>query len=86
MGNLKPERLDFDAVVYGRHLPLWHYKKIPDGMRPATRKDLYRGRPFLYRVRTGPDAGDWYTDYIRDTTTDAVMQMLEDGEPLYVKD
>lgn len=86
MENLKPERLDFDAVVYGRHLPLWHYKKIPDGMRPGTRKDLYKGRPFLYRVRIGPDAGDWYTDYIRTSTIDAVMQMLEDGEPVYVKD
>ena len=86
MENLKPQKLEFNAVVNGRSLPLWHYKRVPAGMRPATRKDIYLGRPFLYKVRIGPDAGDYYTDYVRSSTVDAVLQMLDRGLPVYVKD
>ncbi len=70
----------------GRSWPVWHYRELPEGVRPAVPADLQRyGTPVLYQVRIGPDAGDYYTDFVRKATQPALLQMLDDGDAVYVK-
>ncbi len=80
-----PERLEFNADVYGRSMPLWHYRKRPGGLRSAKIEDLTRGRLVLYRVELGPDEGDWYTDYVRESTYRALCRMIREGKDVLVK-
>ena len=80
-----PERLEFNADVYGRSMPLWHYRELPSGMRRAETKDLYRGRCVLYRVELGPDTGDWYSDYVRDSNYLILCMMIREGKDVWIK-
>ncbi len=80
-----PERLEFNADVYGRSMPLWHYRKLPDGLHRAEVGDLWRGRLVLYRVEFGSDEGDWYTDYVRESTYRALCRMIREGKDVWVK-
>jgi len=71
----------------GRSWPVWHYEVLPEGVRPATRADLQRhGTPVLYQVRLGPDAGGWYTDFVRPATRYTLEMMLEAGVMIFVKE
>lgn len=71
----------------GRSWPVWHYRELPEGVRPAVPADLQRyGTPVLYQVRIGPDAGDYYTDFVRTSTRPVFLQLLQEGVPLYVKE
>lgn len=70
----------------GRSWPVWHYHELPEGVRPAVPADLQRyGTPVLYQVRIGPDAGGWYTDFVRKATQPILLQMLREDAPVYVK-
>ena len=80
-----PERLEFNADVYGRSMPLWHYRALPSGMRRAETKDLYRGRCILYRVELGPDTGDWYSDYVRESNYRILCRMIREGKDVWIK-
>lgn len=82
---IAPTRLEFNADVYGRSLPLWHYTSVPEGMRRAEVKDLYRARPVLYRVETGPDEGDWYSDYVRESTYRILCRMIRGGKEVWIR-
>lgn len=82
---IAPTRLEFNADVYGRSLPLWHYTFVPEGMRRAEVKDLTRARPVLYRVEAGPDKGDWYSDYVRESTYRILCRMIRDGKEVWVR-
>ncbi len=77
-----PIRLEFNAFLDRRSLPLWHYKTPPSGLRPAELCDLYRGRPVLYKVELGPDAGEWYTDYVRASNYAALCRLTKLGTVL----
>lgn len=71
----------------GRSWPVWHYRELPEGVRPAVPADLQRyGTPVLYQVRIGPDAGDYYADFVRTSTRSVLLRMLQEGVPLYVKE
>lgn len=80
-----PERLEFNADIYGRSMPLWHYRKLPEGLKRAEVRDLWRGRPVLYRVELGPDEGDWYTDYVRESTYRALCRMIREGKDVWIR-
>lgn len=69
----------------GRSWPVWHYRELPGGVRPAVPADLQRyGTPVLYQVRIGPDAGGWYTDFVRKATVGPLLQRIKFGLPVYV--
>lgn len=70
----------------GRSLPLWCYESVPEGVRPAEARDLWPGRGVLYQVRIGPDAGKYYQDYVRASTREILLQMLQEGVMVYVKE
>lgn len=82
---IAPTRLEFNADVYGRSLPLWHYTFVPEGMRRAEIKDLTRARPVLYRVEIGPDKGDWYSEYVRESTYRILCRMIREGKEVWVR-
>lgn len=86
MDKKEPHKLEFGVAMDGRSLPIWHYTFVPSGMRPATRSDLLRGRAVLYKVQLGPDAGDYYTDYVRPSTIEALRYMIDNGLTVYVKE
>ena len=66
-------------------MPVWCYESVPESVRPAEARDLWPGRPVLYQVRIGPDAGKYYQDYVRASTREILLQMLRDGVSVYVK-
>lgn len=81
-----PRRLDLHISMGGRSWPVWVYSAVPEGVRPATRAELLcYGTPVLYQVRIGPDAGNYYTDFVRKTTQPVLLQMLREGTPVYMK-
>ena len=82
---IAPTRLEFNADVYGRSLPLWHYTFVPEGMRLAKEKDLTRARPVLYRVEAGPDKGDWYSDYVRESTYRILCRMIREEKEVWIR-
>lgn len=82
---MEPRKLDLRIWHRGRSEPIWCYDSPPEGMVPARGSDLYRGRPVLYQVRIGPDAGSYYTDFVRDTTLQLLLQMIYDGVPVFVR-
>ncbi len=69
----------------GKSWPVWKYETVPEGMRLAKSSDLYNGRPVLYKVRIGPNAGAYYTDFVRASTRDVLLDMIERGVEVYVK-
>lgn len=83
---MKPEKLEFGHWFGGRHHDLWKYDEIPPGMRPATLRDLYPGRPVLFRCRIGPDSGKWYSGYFAGNSVAPIRAMVTAGIPVYVKD
>ena len=79
-------RLAAGIWMNGRSWPVWHYKELPEGVRPAVPADLQRyGTPVLYQVRIGPDAGDYYTDFVRKATQRTLQLILLQGGTVYVK-
>lgn len=80
------EELEFGQIAYGRHFPVWHYREIPTGMRPAIYSDIQPGNKVLYQVRIGPHKGEYYTAIV---TQGARMEILrhyvKSGIPVYVK-
>ena len=83
---MEAERLPFGMWFDGRSHPLWHYRELPEGMRRAGMSDMYHGRPFLYQVEIGPDAGGWYTGYYAGNDEAPARWRLLHDIPLYVKD
>lgn len=82
----KPVKLEFGLWFDGRSHPLWMYEAVPDGMRPATLRDLWPGRQVLYQVQLGPDAGKYYTTYCVNDRQEILREMVRRGHPVYVKD
>lgn len=80
-----PEPLGLCADVYGKSLPLWHYRSRPAGLHQATVRELTRGRPVLYRVELGPDVGEWYSDYVRESTWKPLCRMIAEGKDVLVQ-
>lgn len=79
-------KLGIGIWMSGRSWPVWHYRELPEGVRLATAADLRRyGTPVLYQVRIGPDAGDWYTDFVRPATWHALLTMLQVGVAVYAR-
>lgn len=70
----------------GRSHALWMYEAVPDGMRPATLRDLWPGRQVLYQVQLGPDAGKYYTSFCVGERQEILREMVRRGHPVYVKD
>ena len=81
-----PVKLEFGQWFDGRSHPVWHYKTVPPGMRPATPRDLWYGRPILYQVEIGPDKGEWYSGYFAGNSIEPLKERLRLGLPVYVKD
>lgn len=82
----QPERLEFGLWFDGKSHPIWHYKEVPEGMRIATLKDMYYGRPFLAEVLLGPHKGDYYTGYYVGKEVAPVRYRITHGMPVYIKD
>lgn len=77
-------KLGIGVWMGGRSLPIWCYDAVPEGVRPATLQDLWPGRPVLFQVRIGPDAGSWYQDYVRPTTIEPLRRRIQLGTSVYV--
>ena len=82
---MEPRKLDLLIWIRGRSEPIWCYESPPEGMVPARSSNLYRGRAVLYKVRIGPDAGSYYTDFVRETTHRQLLQMVSEGWPVYIQ-
>ena len=82
----EPVKLEFGQLFDGRSHPLWHYKEVPPGMRPATLRDLRYGRPVLYQVQIGPDAGEYYSGWYAGNSVEPLKDYIRRGVPVYVKD
>ena len=80
-----PRKLGIGVWMGGRSLPVWCYDAVPEGVRPATLQDLWPGRPVLFQVHIGPDAGKYYQDYVRPATIAPLKTRIQTGEPVYVK-
>lgn len=78
-------KLDPGIWMNGRSRPIWHYTELPEGLRPASLSDLSYGTPVLYRVLIGPDAGDFYTDFVRESTREALQARIRAGILVYVR-
>lgn len=76
--------LDLNVWYRGRSLPVWCYDSVPEKMRPARTTDLYMGRPVLYRVLIGPDEGKYYTDYVRPSIYQLLVERINAGLEVYV--
>ncbi len=76
--------LELGVRYRGRSLPLWCYDVVPEGMRRAGTTDLYMGRPVLYQVLIGPDEGMYYTDYVRPSVYQLLVDRINAGLPVYV--
>ena len=81
-----PTKLEFGINLNGCSFPIWHYKKVPVGMRRASLEDLFINRPVLSIVRIGPDKGDYYSGFVTGATLPVYRQMIDNGEEIYVKD
>lgn len=81
----KAEKLDICTWFDGKSRPHWHYQEVPPGMRPATLRDLSPGRPVLYRLELGADAGTWLSDYVTPTTYPILRHYVQSGRPVYVQ-
>jgi hypothetical protein len=79
------KKMDFGVWFDGRSHPVWMYPEVPPGMRRATLRDLWPGRPVLYQLQLGADAGSWLTDYVTRTTEPILRHYIRSGIPVYVK-
>lgn len=86
-GNFPVKLEDLNVSFRGRSYPTWKYLAVPEGMRLATRRDIYLGRPILFQVMLGADSGIYYTTVVTPCNRDAVYARIEDGRwPVYVRD
>jgi hypothetical protein len=79
------KKMDFGVWFDGASHPVWHYREVPPGMRPATLRDLYPGRPVLYQIQLGSDAGTYLTDYVTRTTYPILRHYIQSGRKVFVK-
>jgi hypothetical protein len=83
----KSEIIDDLRIAYnGRSFPVWKYDEVPAEMRPATPRDLWYGRPVLFQLQLGEDAGKYCTGIVRTSTIGVLREYLNAGIPVYVKD
>ena len=82
--NIYPKKLEIGVWMNGKSHPVWVYDKVPEGMRPATLRDLMWYRPVLTKVLLGPDKGLYYTDYVRQNTIEVLRERIRQGIPVYV--
>ena len=80
-----PEMLEIRADVYGRSCALWHYRHRPEGLHQAKISELRRGMPVLYRAQLGKNAGDWYSDYVRESTWKFLCQLIAEGKEVLIR-
>lgn len=85
-GKIFPFKLEIGVWMNGKSHPIWCYDKVPDGMRLASLRDLWWGRPILTKVLLGPDEGCFYTEYVRESTIEILKARIEQGIPVYVRD
>lgn len=64
--------------------PVWYYDELPEGVRQAKERDLYNGRPVLYKVSIGPFEGKWGSEFVRPSNREALKALVADGS-VYVK-
>lgn len=83
--NDEPQKLEFGQWYGGRSHPVWHYESLPDGVRLAGGKDLWQGRPVLWQVQLGPDAGQYYAALATRSNIPILLDYLQRGIPVYVK-
>ena len=83
---MEPMKMELGQDVDGRHFDIWLYRGVPEGMRRATLRDLWHGRPVLYQVEIGPHAGLYYTGHCIGRDTEAIRRKVKEGVPVYVKD
>ena len=81
----EPVQGDIRIWMGGKSWAVWYYDAPPEGMRPATSRDLYPGRAVLYRVRTGPYERKWASDFVRQSTRVALAERIRTGEEILVK-
>lgn len=86
MKNSEPIKLSLGQFAFGRHYDTWCYPSVPEGMRLATRSDIFLGRMVLYKVRIGPDAGKYYTNIVTTNSIDIFKYDVDTGWPVYVRD
>ena len=55
-------------------------------MRLATPRDLWYGRPVLFQLQLGADAGKYCTGIVRSSTIGVLRGYIDAGVPVYVKD
>ncbi len=82
---MNAEKLEFGIHYNGQSYSVWHYKEVPEGMRPAKLQDLIWRKLVLYQVRIGPHKGEYYTDIVRPKTIDILRDMINSGHPIFVK-
>ncbi len=79
------KKMDFGVWFDGKSHPVWLYPEVPPGMRQATLRDLFPGRPVLYQLQLGDDAGSWLTDYVTATTYPILRAFIQAGRKVFVK-
>jgi len=79
------EKLEFGCWFDGRSHPIWHYRSVPPGMTPATIADLWHGRQVLAEVMTGPDKGEYYATWVRESSYAILCEQIRQGYGVYVK-
>lgn len=82
---IEAKKMDFGVWFDGASHPVWMYPEVPPGMRLATLRDLRPGRPVLYQIQLGADAGSWLSDYVTRTTEPILRHYIRSGTPVYVK-
>ena len=83
----KSEIIDGLRIAYnGRSFPVWKYDEVPAEMRPAMQRDLWYGRPVLFQLQLGEDAGKYCTGIVRSSTIGVLRGYIDAGVPVYVKD
>lgn len=79
------KKMDFGVWFDGKSHPVWLYPEVPPGMRLATLRDILPGRPVLYQLQLGDDAGSWLTDYVTRNSYPVLRHYIKSGIPVYVK-
>ena len=82
----EPVKLEIGQYINGCHHDIWCYDQVPSGMRPATLRDMWPGRPYLTLVLTGPDKGKYYTGYYIGNDVEPIRYRITHRIPVYVKD
>ena len=83
---MSAEKLDILTRYNGKDLPHWLYREVPSDMRPATMRDLIFGRPVLYQLQLGSDAGAWLSDWVTPSTRPVLQHYIRTGIPVYVQE